>query len=82
MTTKTLIYAGEATLVPQERSRLVRAIQDALRMRDFEVAPADAFAAWTDYSTSVGWPWVRVPEDTYEVLMRVRPFLRTAALAG
>ncbi|MCE6951502.1 hypothetical protein LAZ40_17515 [Cereibacter sphaeroides] len=75
MATKALAFAGEAAVVPQDRTGFVRHIQDALRIRNFEVAPADAFAAWSAYSATAGWAWVRVPEDTYEVLMRIRPFL-------
>ena len=76
---KTLIFPGSPLPVPDSRREFVRRIRQALSLRDCVVAPEDAHAAWSAYSASVGWPWVRVPEDTYEVLSRIRPHLRPVA---
>lgn len=75
---KTLQYPGRIEPVPESRIEFVRKIRHALSLRDCTVALEDAHAAWSAYSASVGWPWVRVPEDTYEVLARIRPHLRPA----
>ncbi|SNX70177.1 hypothetical protein SAMN05878503_10586 [Cereibacter ovatus] len=73
---KTLVFPGRIGPVPENRMEFVRKIRHALTLRDCMVAPEDAHAAWSAYSASAGWPWVRVPEDTYEVLSRIRPHLR------
>jgi hypothetical protein len=74
-----LEYPGERSLMTQARADVVHLIREALRIRGFEVARDDAFSAWSAYSAGAGWSWVRVPEDTYEILMRIRPYLRPAA---
>ncbi|MGP3698929.1 hypothetical protein [Rhodobacter sp. NSM] len=70
-----LVYPGQMGPVPENRLEFVRKIRHALSLRGCAVALEDAHAAWSAYSASAGWPWVRVPEDTYEVLSRIRPHL-------
>lgn len=78
---KTLVYPGEIAPVPEHRLEFVRRIRQACRMRACAVAPEDAHAAWSAYSASAGWAWVRVPEDAYEVFSRIRPLLRPDPMA-
>uniref|UniRef100_A4WZA4 Uncharacterized protein n=2 Tax=Cereibacter TaxID=1653176 RepID=A4WZA4_CERS5 len=81
-TMKLLVYTGPRGPVPENRMEFVSKIRQALSMRDCAIAPEDAHAAWSAYSASAGWPWVRVPEDTYEVLSRIRPHLRPEPAAS
>ncbi|PTR12536.1 hypothetical protein [Cereibacter azotoformans] len=74
-----LAFRGKAGTVPDERAGFVRAIRKALTLRGTEVTAEDAFSASSAYSATAGWPWVRVPEDTYELLMRIRLYLRVPA---
>ncbi|MCE6959599.1 hypothetical protein LAZ40_11080 [Cereibacter sphaeroides] len=79
MPRKVLEFVGAAGAVPDDRADFVRDLLRALAVRGFSVSAEDAHAAWSRYSSQAGFSWVRVPEDTYEVLMRLRSFLRPAA---